>query len=127
MKVKPPALAALLVVIGACMTIGSAESQAADKSNSPSNPFDPCVLVTTADLQVTFGIAFTQSAHADNGESRICQFDGPEQSFLVMVYTGNKELSEFQSDAKDALKKKRCLGNDRPDQRCRLACLSIHR
>jgi hypothetical protein len=96
------ALAVLVLLVSVYMTVGSAKSQAAGKPDAPSNPVDPCVLVTTADLQATLGIALKLSAQDDNGESRKCEYQDTGQNWLVQIYTGNSERSEFQNDSKRA-------------------------
>jgi hypothetical protein len=67
-----------------------------------SNPYDPCALVTLADLQATFGTVFKTTAHEDDSESRICQYESQVQHFVVSIYTNRQERQEFDANAKSA-------------------------
>jgi hypothetical protein len=104
------ALAALVVVITGYMNVGTAESEAAGKSDVPSDPIDPCVLVTSADVRATLGIAFTLTARDDNVDSHKCEFQDAGQHWLVEVYTDNKERSEFEADGKEASRRNATWG-----------------
>jgi hypothetical protein len=55
MAIRTSAFATVLVV-DACLATYSTAPGAAGKPNAPFNPYDPCLLVTAADLQATFGI-----------------------------------------------------------------------
>jgi len=107
---KISALAAVLIQ-SAGMAIGPGVSQAAGKSPAYSNPFDPCVLVTSADVQVVLGKAVTHIVSDDNGESRKCEYSTANTNLLIQVFTGKKELSEFQADSKTAAQRDAGSGN----------------
>jgi hypothetical protein len=75
--------------------IAAAVSLAADKSDVIAS--DPCVLVTAADLRTVLGVAFPHPDVANDVDSRMCSYQ--TDKFLVSVFTGNEELTEFQKDS----------------------------
>jgi hypothetical protein len=104
------ALAAVLIQ-SAGMAIGPSVSQAAGKSQAYSNRFDPCVLVSSADVQAVLGKIVNHVVSDDDGESRKCEYSTADKNLLIHVFTGKKELSEFQADSKGAAERDAGLGD----------------
>jgi hypothetical protein len=94
------AVAAILLT-GLCAFIGAAVSLAANKSDAIA--FDPCVLVTPADLRTVLGVSFPTPDVASDVESRACSY--VNDKYVIQVFTGNEELIDFQKDSNDAKKK----------------------
>jgi hypothetical protein len=101
-------LALAMVLVGACLAIGATVSNAANKSDVSSNPFDPCGLVTVADLRAALGVTFTNAHGSENVDIRDCEYDNDK--LLVRLYTSHQELSEFQADNKEGIKKNATWG-----------------
>jgi hypothetical protein len=68
-------LASAMLMAGACPATGRAVSKAANKSDAPSNPLDPCFLVTAADLCAALGASFSNAHGSENVDSRDCEYD----------------------------------------------------
>jgi hypothetical protein len=90
-----------ILLSGLSMTLGAVGSQAASKADDIAS--DPCVLVTTADLRAVLGVTFKRPDVASDVDSRACSYENDK--FLISVYTGNEELTEFQKDSSEAKKK----------------------
>jgi hypothetical protein len=90
-----------MLVAGLCMAIGTVVSHAA--TNPDVIASDPCVLVTAADLRAVLGVTFPRPNIASDVDSRTCSYEGDK--FLISVYTGNEELTEFQKDSNEAKKR----------------------
>jgi hypothetical protein len=84
-----------ILLTGLCSSVGLVASHAANQSDVIAS--DPCVLVTVADLRAALGVTFPKPNVANDVESRMCSYESGK--FLVEVYTGNEELTEFQSDS----------------------------
>jgi hypothetical protein len=95
MAIQRPMIAMLLT--GLCMTVGTVVSHAAGKSDAIAS--DPCVLVTAADLRTVLGVTFPQPNVASDVDSRMCSYQNDK--FLISVFTGNEELTEFQKDSNE--------------------------
>jgi hypothetical protein len=89
-----PRLSAAALLPCLCLTAGALVSHAATPSDVIAS--DPCVLVTAADLRTVLGVTFPHPSVASDVESRACSYENDR--FLISVYTGNEELSEFQKD-----------------------------
>jgi hypothetical protein len=87
-----------MLLSGLSMTIGAVVSHAA--SNADTIASDPCVLVTAADLRAVLGVTFQRPNVASDVDSRACSYEN--EKFLISVYTGNEELTEFQKDSNEA-------------------------
>jgi hypothetical protein len=74
---------ASVLVVGACLATYSTAPGAAVKPDAPSNPYDPCVLVTNADLQATLGTSFKAPDSTDNGDARICEYESTREKYIV--------------------------------------------
>jgi hypothetical protein len=87
-----PAMAMFLTALS--MTIGADVSHAAGPADVIAA--DPCVLVNAADLRAVLGVTFQRPNVASDVDSRMCSYENDK--FLISVYTGNEELTEFQED-----------------------------
>lgn len=88
------AIAAILQA-ALCASVGAVASHAANQSDVIAS--DPCALVTAADLRAVLGVTFPKPNVANDVDSRMCSYESGK--FLVSVFTGNEELTEFQSDS----------------------------
>jgi hypothetical protein len=83
------------------MTVGAITSHATSKADVITS--DPCVLVTAADLRAGLSVTFQRPNVASDVDSRTCSYQNDK--FLISVYTGNEELTEFQKDSIEVKKK----------------------
>jgi hypothetical protein len=90
-----------MLLSGLCLTVGAVVSHASNKSDVIAS--DPCALVTAADLRTVLGVTFPPPNVALDVDSRTCSYQNDK--YLISVYTGNEELTEFQKDSNDAKKK----------------------
>jgi hypothetical protein len=98
--VNQRAVVAMLVTC-LCVTVGALVSHAA--SNPDVIASDPCVLVTAADLRTVLGVTFPRPTVASDVDSRTCSYE--KDKFLISVYTGNEDLTDFQKDSNEAKKR----------------------
>jgi hypothetical protein len=84
-----------ILLTGLCSSVSVVASHAASQSDVIAP--DPCVLVTAADLRAVLGVTFPKPNVANDVDSRMCSYESDK--FLVSVFTGNEELTEFQSDS----------------------------
>lgn len=77
---------------------------AASAATQPDAPIasDPCVLITAADLRTVLGVTFPHPDISNDIESRQCSYQSDK--WLVSIFTGNEELTEFQADSQAAAK-----------------------
>lgn len=108
--IKQVMASAPLHIVAACMGLHAGDSRAAE----PSNPMDPCALVTPTDLQAALGKAFTVSGDVDDGETRTCHFDTNVQILHVDVFTANRTAAEFQAEAKKTMLNNATSGDKAP-------------
>jgi hypothetical protein len=93
-----------ILITGLCACASVVASQAANPSDVIAS--DPCVLVSAADLHAVLGVTFPKPDVANDVDSRACHYQSGK--FLVEVYTGNEELTEFQKDS--AMKRNDTMG-----------------
>jgi hypothetical protein len=93
---------ASMLLAGAWLATYPAAAAAAGTPAAPSNPYDPCLLVTAADLQATLSTSFKAPDSSDNGDARICQYESTREKYIVSLYTNNKEAVEFQAESAKA-------------------------
>jgi hypothetical protein len=86
-----------MLLSGLSLTVGAGVSHAA--SNADVIASDPCVLVTAADLRAVLGVTFQRPNVANDVDSRMCSYENDK--FLISVFTGNEELTEFQKDSNE--------------------------
>lgn len=89
---------------GLCSSVSVLASRAASPPDVIAS--DPCVLVTAADLRAVLGVTFPKPTVASDVDSRACSYESGK--FLIEVYTGNEELSEFRKDS--AMKRNDTMG-----------------
>jgi len=84
-----------ILLTALCASVSVVASPAANQSDVIAS--DPCMLVTAADLRAVLGVTFPKPNVANDVDSRMCSYESDK--FLVSVFTGNEELTEFQSDS----------------------------
>lgn len=90
-----------MLITGLCLTLGAGVSHATTQPDVIAS--DPCLLVTLADLRAVLGVSFPRPNIASDSDSRMCSYESDK--FLVSVFTGNEELTDFQKDSNDQKQK----------------------